>query len=135
MDLVKCHCGSMAELDEAGTNRKTRREEAMALFVQVEADYDKKKTSAAAKERILAGRAFDALAADVVEVRCASCGAFIWHDTKEAAANRWNRAVQKLGEIGKCCKAAKRMITDYDGMQIIKCDKCGRRHMPLKGMS
>jgi len=136
MKLVKCPCGGLAEFDSIGTNRKAKRKKALEALAETQTKYKEKRNSLNAKAVKFAIVEAVALKADVVEVRCIECGAFVWHkDTEDAVKNRWNRAVEKLGKIDKCCKASRNLTVDFDGMEIIKCETCSRRHMPLKAVA
>lgn len=136
MELVKCPCGGLAEFDSIGTNRKAKRKKAIETLVETQTKFKEKRNSANAKAVKFALVEATALKDDVKEVRCMECGAFIWHpDSEDAAKNRWNRAIEKLGKISKCCETSRNLSVDFDGMEIIKCEECSRRHMPLKAVA
>lgn len=72
------------------------------------------------------------LQADVWEVRCEVCGAFCWDRDEHYVTALWNKAVARLATLDECCATSPDVRVDYDGMEIVKCETCQRRHLPLK---
>jgi hypothetical protein len=76
-------------------------------------------------------RILPALQADVWEVRCETCGAFCWDRDEHYATALWNKSVERLANLPACCAASEDLRVDYDGMEIVKCHTCERRHLTL----
>src|SRR3990167_6768629 len=107
-DLLKCKCGGSAKLT-AGTNRIKQRTRAIVELGVVNARVVRRDgiaTGQLKRELEVAALKVDALKADVSEVHCERCGAFVWAETDEIVVNRWNRGIEKLGTLKDCCKAA-----------------------------
>lgn len=126
--LVPCPCGGVAELDMSERRRAKRHEADEHLSAAERADH---RRGEGLRTYQRAQIAVQALQKDVFEVRCADCGRWVWAETGERAANRWNRAVEKLEHLDECCQHATDRRVDYDGMVIVRCETCGRRHFPL----
>ena len=131
MDLYKCRCGGEPVPTE-GANRIARRKAAVDTYRQaVEETKGKPRRGEVRRTLEQLEALIGALSADVYELVCDQCGSLVWHETKDGAENRWNRAIAKLEETTVLNLAKCEIRTDSDGMVMALDHESGRRFILL----
>ena len=84
------------------------------------------------KERL--EMALSALEGDHYEIECPKSGVFFHHADEAEARLAWNKFVKRWNNgLKDCCKTEENQHnrTDYDGMTVVRCTKCGSKHLPF----
>lgn len=134
MNLINCPCGGTGIFDSEGSNRNDKRELAITRYEKAVKAQKKRNIPETRKELAFSRTVAESLLSSVVEISCDNCKFFIWGESEFIVENRWNRAIDKLQNLDKCCKTKSNHDAweDTDGMRFIKCTECHRKHLPVK---